>query len=76
MVARPRKSEIRIAGQTVELDAPGFKQVPRKNKQGEVIKVDLYWVADEEVPDYVSRSISASPASVGILVCLTPSDLV
>ncbi|WP_211407057.1 hypothetical protein [Bradyrhizobium iriomotense] len=38
---RKRFSRLRIAGQLIELDAPGLKQVKRKNG------VDLYWAKDE-----------------------------
>lgn len=57
MVARPRKCKIEIAGQVVELDAPGLKQVPRKNEEGKVVRIDLYWVVDEEVSDYRPRTV-------------------
>lgn len=41
MTKRKRLSHLRIAGQLVELDAPGLKQVKRKGR------IDLYWVKDE-----------------------------
>ena len=60
---RKRLSRLRIAGELVELDAPGLKQIKRKNS------VNLYWVKDESplFADY-------RPATVRIHVDLTSPD--
>lgn len=44
-VTRPRKVTVKIAGQEIELNAPGLKSIKRGNKQ------QLYWVKDEH-PDF------------------------
>lgn len=60
---RKRFSRLSIAGQLIELDAPGLKQVKRKNG------VDLYWAKDEGAlfSDY-------RPATVRIHVDLSDSN--
>jgi len=60
---RKRLSRLNIAGQFIELDAPGLKQVRRKNG------VDLYWAKDEGAlfSDY-------RPATVRIHVDLSDSN--